>query len=39
MQQSESPAEWSEVVTKEATFGEEIPDRVFTVANLRNPRE
>jgi outer membrane lipoprotein-sorting protein len=37
MQRIDKPQEWTEVVTREADFGVDIPARMFTVANLRNP--
>lgn len=34
----EQPAEWTEVRTTEASFDVDVPERVFTLSNLRNPR-
>lgn len=39
MQRADKPEEWTDVVTREARFGVDIPASVFTLANLRNPRE
>ncbi len=39
MQRVDRPEEWTEVVTREVRFGVEIPETVFTLGNLRNPRE
>ena len=39
MQRLDKPGEWTEVVTKEARFGVDIPTSFFTQSNLRNPRE
>ena len=39
MQKVDKPNEWTDVRTREVKFGIEIPASVFTLANLRNPRE
>jgi outer membrane lipoprotein-sorting protein len=39
MQRVDRPGEWTEVVTREAKFGINVPESLFTLANLRNPRE
>ena len=39
MQKLEKPDEWTDVRTREVKFGIDIPASVFTLANLRNPRE
>jgi outer membrane lipoprotein-sorting protein len=39
MQKVDKPQEWTEVVTREVRFGIPIGAEVFTLANLRNPRE
>jgi len=39
MQRADKPDEWTDVVTREARFGLDIPASVFTLSNLRNPRE
>jgi outer membrane lipoprotein-sorting protein len=39
MHKADKPDEWTEIVTREAKFGIDIPASVFTVANLSNPRE
>jgi outer membrane lipoprotein-sorting protein len=39
MERVDKPGEWTDVVTREARFGINVPESVFTVANLRNPRE
>jgi len=39
MQRVDKPDEWTDVRTREAQFGVDIPASVFTLANLRNPRE
>ena len=38
MEKASDPEEWTEVHHKEADFRISIPERVFTLANLRNPR-
>jgi len=39
MQKVDKPDEWTDVRTREVKFGIIIPASVFTLANLRNPRE
>jgi len=39
MQKLEKTGEWTDVRTREIKFGIDIPASVFTLANLRNPRE
>lgn len=39
MQKIEKPDEWTEVIIDEARFGIKIPDQVFSLSNLRNPRK
>lgn len=39
MQRVEKPDEWTQITTKEVRFGLEIPAHMFTLGNLRNPRE
>lgn len=39
MVKEEKPEEWTEVSIKDAKFGITIPERVFTLSNLRNPRQ
>lgn len=39
MQKIDKPDEWTDVHTREVRFGIQIPANVFTLANLRNPRE
>ncbi|MDH5359763.1 MAG: outer membrane lipoprotein-sorting protein [Gammaproteobacteria bacterium] len=39
MQKVEKPEEWTEVIIDEAKFGISIPDQVFSLSNLRNPRQ
>lgn len=39
MQKADAPQEWTEIVVREARFGLDIPAAVFTLANLRHPRE
>lgn len=39
MQDLEQTEKWTEVSYLEATFGEEVPEYVFTLSNLRNPRD
>lgn len=38
MQRADKPEEWTEIVNKEARFGIDIPDSMFTLSSLRNPR-
>lgn len=39
MQRADRTQEWTEILVREAQFGLDIPDSVFTLANLRHPRE
>lgn len=39
MQKVDKPGEWTEIVTKEVRFGITVGAHVFTLSNLRNPRE
>ena len=39
MQRVDKQQEWTDVVTREANFGINIPASMFTLTNLRNPRE
>jgi outer membrane lipoprotein-sorting protein len=39
MQRMDKPGEWTEVNLKEARFNVNLPASMFTLANLRNPRE
>jgi outer membrane lipoprotein-sorting protein len=39
MQKVDKPDEWTEIVTKEVRFGIVVGAHVFTLSNLRNPRE
>jgi outer membrane lipoprotein-sorting protein len=39
MQKADKPDEWTEIITREAKFGINLPASTFTLANLRNPRE
>lgn len=38
MQKADKPDEWTEIATREAQFGLDLPASLFTLANLRNPR-
>lgn len=38
MSRVDKPGEWTEIVTREARFGVEFPASMFTLGNLRNPR-
>ncbi|TGD71842.1 outer membrane lipoprotein-sorting protein [Mangrovimicrobium sediminis] len=38
MQQADKPQEWTEVVTAEVEFDLELPEGLFTLSSLRNPR-
>ncbi len=38
MSRVDKPGEWTEIVTREAQFGLEFPASMFTLGNLRNPR-
>jgi len=39
MQRVDKDREWTDVITREADFGINIPASMFTLTNLRNPRE
>ena len=39
MSRVDKPGEWTEIVTREARFGVEFPASMFTLGNLRNPRD
>lgn len=39
MQKVDKPDEWTQIHVREARFGVEIPANMFTLGNLRNPRE
>jgi len=39
MSRVDKPLEWTEIVTREASFGVSLSANLFTQANLRNPRE
>ena len=39
MQKLDKPDEWTQINVQEARFGVEIPANMFTLGNLRNPRE
>lgn len=39
MQRVDKDQEWTDVITREADFGINIPASMFTLTNLRNPRE
>ena len=39
MQSMDKPGEWTEVAVSEAHFGVNLPASMFTVSNLRNPRD
>lgn len=39
MQKVEHPEEWTQISIQNAKFGINLPDRVFTLSNLRNPRQ
>ncbi len=38
MHKADKPDEWTEIITREAQFGINLPASTFTLANLRNPR-
>jgi hypothetical protein len=38
MQKVETPDEWTEIEVLAAKYDIEIPDSMFTLSNLRNPR-
>jgi hypothetical protein len=35
----DSPDEWTQLTTEEVEFDLELPDHLFTLSNLRNPRQ
>jgi outer membrane lipoprotein-sorting protein len=39
MQKLDKPGEWTEIITRDAKFGIQLPAGMFTLANLRNPRQ
>lgn len=39
VEKTEKPEDWTEVTTMSASFGLSIPDSMFTLSSLRNPRE
>jgi hypothetical protein len=39
MGREEEPDEWTEVRTLSVNFDVSLPDNVFTLSNLRNPRQ
>ena len=39
MGKEEAPDEWTEVHTLSVDFDVELPENLFTLSNLRNPRE
>lgn len=39
MQKVDKPDEWTQVTAREVQFGLQIPANMFTLGNLRNPRE
>lgn len=39
MENAEARDQWTEVVTERMRFDLALPDRIFTLSNLRNPRE
>ena len=39
MQRIDKPQEWTDIVTREARFGLNLPAGTFTLGNLSNPRE
>ena len=38
MSKAASPDEWTEIVTKEISFGVKVPDNFYSVTSLSNPR-
>ena len=38
MEKIEEQGEWTEVETHKAEFGKNVPDWLFTLSNLKNPR-
>ncbi len=39
MQEVDSPGAWTEIAVKSAEYDVDLPDRLFTLSNLRNPRD
>ena len=39
MQEVDSPGAWTEIAVKSAEYDIDLPDRLFTLSNLRNPRD
>ena len=39
MQRMDKPNEWTQVINKEARFDINVPESLFTLSNLRNPRD
>ena len=39
MQKVDKPDEWTQIIMREVRFGLDIPANMFTLGNLRNPRE
>jgi outer membrane lipoprotein-sorting protein len=39
MQKSDTPDEWTEIIQHSAQFNVELSDNLFTLSNLRNPRQ
>ena len=39
MSNQDKPEEWTEVRTADVEFDLELPENLFTLSNLRNPRE
>lgn len=39
MQKVDKPDEWTQIIMREVRFGLDIPAHMFTLGNLRNPRE
>jgi hypothetical protein len=37
--ETETQDDWTEIALKSMRFDLDLPDRVFTLSNLRNPRE
>jgi hypothetical protein len=39
MQKTETPDEWTEMSVNAIDFDVDLPDSIFTLSNLRNPRK
>ena len=39
MSKAEAPEEWTEIRVDAVEYDLELPDRLFTLSNLRNPRD